>query len=63
MRATYNCYMHKARSLANSYYWNTYYRQNNIKQRFKIYLPDDDSLKIISQEELNILKTLEKEED
>ena len=55
--------MHKARSLANSYYWNTYYRQNNIKQRFKIYLPDNDSLKIISQEELNILKTLEKEED
>jgi radical SAM protein with 4Fe4S-binding SPASM domain len=28
-RATYICEMHKARALANSYYWNRYYLQNN----------------------------------
>ena len=28
-RATYICLMHQARALANCYYWNQYYIQNN----------------------------------
>ena len=59
-RATYNCIMHKAASLANAYYWNKAYRKHNDEDRFKIYLPDEDALEIIDQEELNMLHELEK---
>ena len=59
-RATYICIMHKARALANSYYWNSYYRKNNINKRFKLYLSDKEALEIINQEELIMLKNLER---
>ena len=58
-RATYICCMHKARSLANAYYWNKKFIKENSNNRFKIWLPDEECLKIISQEELNMLKELE----
>ena len=58
-RATYICIMHKARSLANAYYWNLYHIKHNDNIRFKIWLSDEECLKIISQEELNLLKTLQ----
>ena len=58
-RATYICIMHKARCLGNAYYWNKCYRKHNDKLRFKIYLPDEECLKIISQEELDMLKDLQ----
>lgn len=58
-RATYICVMHKARALANCYYWNMYYRLHNENKRFKLWLPDDEALKIISQEELDYLHFLE----
>ena len=58
-RATYICIMHKARALANSYFWNLYYWKHNELIRFKIWLPDEESLKIISQEELELLKALQ----
>lgn len=61
-RATFLCDMHKARALANSYFWNSYYRKNNINKRFHIFCPDDWALTIISKEELDMLKSLEKEE-
>lgn len=59
-RATYICDMHKARSLANSYYWNKIYKRNNQKERFKIYCPKDWAIKIIPEDEFNMLKELEK---
>ena len=57
-RATYICDMHKATALANSYYWNLFFLKHNIDEVFKIWLPDEDSLTLISQQELNFLKML-----
>lgn len=59
-RATYICCMHKARALGNCYFWNKYYRTiNDNNTRFKLWLPDNDALQIISQDELNLLHKLE----
>lgn len=58
-RATYICIMHKARCLGNTYYWNKLYRKQNLKQRFKLYLPNEECLKIIDYNELQILKDLQ----
>ncbi len=58
-RVTYICGMHKARSLANVYFWNKVYRHENIDKTFIRYLSDEESLKIIPQNELNILNELE----
>lgn len=58
-RATYICIMHKARALANAYFWNLYYWKHNENTRFKIWLPDEECLKIISKEELEELKMLQ----
>lgn len=57
-RATYICCMHKASSLANVYYWNKLYQYLNINQIFKMYLPKEEALKIISEEEYNYLLNL-----
>lgn len=57
-RCTNICNMHKARVLANVYYWNKYYQKNNINKHFDLNLPDDEALKFISSEELNMLKSL-----
>jgi len=57
-RATYICEMHKARSLANVYFWNTYYRKNNIDKRMTMYCPKEWALKIISEDEYNMLYNL-----
>ena len=60
-RATYICCMHKARALANCYFWNKYYRKiNDNHHRFKLWLPDQECLKIISQNELQLLHQLER---
>ena len=57
-RCTYICNMHKARSLANVYYWNNYYKQNHINRTFKMYLPKEETLKIISKKEYDLLYKL-----
>lgn len=57
-RATYICEMHKARSLANVYYWNMYYKKNNIDKKFKMNCPKEWALKIISEDEYNMLLDL-----
>ena len=57
-RVTYICEMHKARSLANVYFWNMYYRKNNIDKRFKMYCTKEWALNIISEEEYNMLTEL-----
>lgn len=58
-RATYICVMHQARALANSYYWNLYFRHKNQSKRMKLWLEDEKALKIISEEELYLLKALQ----
>ena len=57
-RATYICEMHKARSLANVYYWNKYYQKNNIDKKFKMNCPKEWALKIISEDEYKMLLDL-----
>ena len=58
-RATYICVMHKARALANAYYWNRFYRAQGLDKRFKIHIPEDWALEIISPKEWTMLKELE----
>lgn len=58
-----SCWVHRARSLANVYYWNMFYRQNNMPYRFHRNLPDDIALQIISPEELAFLNKLESIEE
>ena len=59
-RVTFICPMHKARGLANVYYWNKLYRKLNIDKTFVNYLSDEESLKFIPEEELKLLQTLER---
>ena len=61
-RCTFICQMHKARSLANVYYWNTWFRKQNKKQRFTMHCPKEWALEIISEEEYNKLLELSKED-
>lgn len=58
-RATYICPMHKARALANAYLWNKGNREFYPERRFKIYVPKEWALEIISEEEWDKLKKLE----
>ena len=50
--------MHRARALANYYYWNKYYRAKDIDKRFTMYLPREDALRIINEEEYEMLLAL-----
>lgn len=54
------CLMHKARSLANVYYWNKWYKLNNIKSTFYMHLPKEDAVEIIGEDEYNMLVELSK---
>ena len=51
--------MHKARSLACAYFFNSAYILYNIKNKFVINLSEEDALKIISSEEFTNLQLLE----
>lgn len=57
-RVTRICIMHKARALANCYYWNTYYRKIGSSERMKLYVPREWALEIISEKEYNNLLEL-----
>ena len=57
-RATYICEMHKARALANAYYWNSVHRKKGESERFHIYIPERWALKIIDENEWEMLKEL-----
>lgn len=59
IRNTNICHMHKARYLANIYYWNKYYRQNNIPKRMKFMLSKEDILNYIDEDEYNLLLELQ----
>lgn len=54
-RALFSCEMHKARALANVYYWNRYYQKNNIGRWFKCWVPEEWALQIVSGEEYRML--------
>lgn len=49
------CDMHKARSLANVYFWNKYYMKNNINKHLIMHLPYDEALKYIDVNEVEML--------
>lgn len=55
-RATYICIMHKARALANAYFWNRYYKKNGISKRMKIHVHSKWALEIITEKEWDLLK-------
>ena len=58
-RETNICIMHKAASLANAYFWNKCYIKHNNKERKHLFLPKDEALKIISENEYNTIKKME----
>lgn len=58
-RATYICIMHKARALANAYYWNKKFKKENARLRMKLWIPEEWALEIISEDEWAMLKSLE----
>ena len=62
-RATYICVMHKARALANAYYWNKGFRATGQPKRQKIYVPEEWALEIITPEEWAYLRKLEGPEE
>jgi hypothetical protein len=43
--------MHKARALANVYYWNKIYKKYNINKTFVNYVPDQDIKLILGENE------------
>ncbi len=57
-RVTYICEMHKARVLANVYYWNKVYKQKGKNKVFQNNVPEEWALAIISREELDELNAL-----
>lgn len=61
-RSTNICVMHKARALANVYYWNKWYKQNNINKKFKMHLLREEAEKIISPQEYDMLLRLSEED-
>jgi radical SAM protein with 4Fe4S-binding SPASM domain len=58
-RSTFNCVMHIATSLANTYHWNNIFLEYDEKYLFKRYVPDEWALKIIDSNELNLIDNLE----
>jgi hypothetical protein len=54
--------MHKARALANVYYWNTLYNKLKIDKKFKLNLSKEESLKYISDQEYEYLYKISKGE-
>ena len=57
-RATYICEMHKARSLANVYFWNTYYKKHGINETFEMHCPEEWAVPIIGKDEYSYLLSL-----
>lgn len=57
-RCTNICIMHKARVLANVYYWNKLHRMNESCDRFALNLPKEEALKIIDEKEYDMLINL-----
>lgn len=59
-RTTFICPMHKARVLANIYYWNKTYKKYKIDKKFEMNCPKEWALKIIPENEYEMLCNLTK---
>ena len=46
-------------SLTKFLHWNTYFRKYDPQYRFKIWLPEDEAIEMIGEEEFKMLKALE----
>lgn len=57
-RATFICIMHKARALANVYFWNKWYQKTSQNKIFENNMPENWALEIINKEELDYLNNL-----
>ena len=54
------CNVHKGRVLANVYYWNNYYKKYDIPKVFDMWLPKEQAVAIIGEEEYTELVKLVK---
>lgn len=57
-RATFICIMHKARALANVYFWNKWYQKTGQNKIFENNVPEQWALEIIDKNELDYLNSL-----
>lgn len=62
-RVTYSCDMHKARALANVYFWNTYYLKHNPNKVLEMMCPKEWALEIIDEDEYSMLCKLAERND
>jgi radical SAM protein with 4Fe4S-binding SPASM domain len=62
-RVTYICDMHKARALANVYFWNTWFKKQNQPKRHKMWIPEEWALEIVDKDEYEMLKSLQEDCD
>jgi uncharacterized protein len=60
-RVTYICDMHKARCLSTAYYFNKLYKKLGMPDRFIMNVPKEWALKIISEDEFNMLQAMSKD--
>ena len=52
--------MHKARALANAYFWNkAFKKEKDDPQRMKLYIPKQWALDIIDEDEWNMLWSMQ----
>ena len=57
-RATFICPMHKARALANAYYWNMCHLKHGSTERFEVHVPREWAIPIIGAKEYEWLSWL-----
>lgn len=57
-RATFICPMHKARALANAWFWPRYYRAMGVDRPYKLHVPDEWALEIVDAAELKEIKEM-----
>lgn len=57
-KATFICFTHKARVLANVYYWNKLYKKFNLDKRYDCNLNKETAIEIIGETEYNNLLKL-----
>ena len=60
-RATFTCEMHKARCLALVYFYNTYFKKNNLCEVQDLWVPKQWAIPIIGEDEYNNLAQLTRE--
>lgn len=56
------CWMHRARCLANAYYWNRKWSIDGITKRMPILLEPEHAIRIVGEEEYNVLLDMAKGE-